>query len=592
MTISVQAVDKRVDTEQKEGSMENKIADFISHEEFAPKCGMEEEMTGAEYFARFLTQNDVTHAFYCEVILRRAVKEAERLGLRAILAHTENAAGYMADGYARASKKPGVCMAQSIGTANLAAGCMDAWLANVPVVAITGKKPPSFQMRNSYQEGDHRLLFEGVTKFNAEIVNAANAPYMLRQAFREALSGKPGPVHLDITNLMGSEFEMYEIEEPVYKDRCYSEYPPVRSAAAEDSVRIAANKIRESKKPVIVVGRGAVVSGAGSAISELAKNGDIPILTTPDGKTIIDETDSHWCGIVGNYGMPCANDIVAEADLVIYIGCQTSDQTTINWTTPASTTDVIQIDVSGAELGRNYPNTAGLLGDALTVTDQINSATDSIERASWLKSAVSKRDAVLKEYAELADLPSAKIRPEKLCSELAKVLPDDAVIVADTGWSAVWSAIMIRMKSTQDYYRAAGSLGWSFPAALGAKCALPKRSVICFTGDGALYYHLSEMETARKFGINTVTVVNNNNVFGMCLQSIRDLYKEAPDEGADKITFSGTDFHKLAKVFGLYAIKVERADEIRPAMEEALAADRPALVEVITDENASAPPAE
>jgi acetolactate synthase-1/2/3 large subunit len=549
-------------------------------------------MKGSEYLAQFLTQNGVTHAFYCEVILRRAVKEAEKLGMRAILAHTENAAGYMADGYARASGKPGVCMAQSIGTANLAAGCMDAWLANVPVVAITGKKPPAFQMRNSYQEGDHRLLFEGVTKFNADIVNASHAPYMLRQAFREALSGKPGPAHLDITNLMGSEFEAYEIEEPVSKSSSYSKYPPLRAAASADSVLSAVHRIMKSNKPVIVAGRGALISGAGSAILKLATTGEMPILTTPDGKTVIDEADAHWCGIVGNYGMPCANEIVSEADLVIYIGCQTSDQTTINWTAPTPEKDVIQIDVSGAEIGRNYPNTVGLLGDALIVVNQINEVSDAQSRTAWLAEATSKRDEVLKEYKSLANLTSEKIRPERLCAELTNVLPDDAVVVADTGWSAVWSATMIRMKQTQKYYRAAGSLGWSFPASLGAKCALPDRPVVCFTGDGALYYHLSEMETAAKFGINTVTVVNNNNAFGMCLQSMYDLYKESPDEGVSKITFSGTDFSEVAKIFGLHSIRIERSDEIAPAVEEALAAGRPALVEVITDETAAAPPAE
>jgi len=531
-----------------------------------------------------------THAFFQEVMMRFTAKEAEQLGLKFILAHSEGASGYMADGYARASGKPGFCLAQSIGAANLVGGITDAFLANSPVIAITGKKTPEFQYKNAYQETNHSKLFDAVTKFNAELLDAQQLPFLIRQSYREAVTGKPGPVHLDIPDFIGVSTELSAIKEPLVAETIFGQMPPLRPSADPDLVAKAAQWMQESEKPLIVAGRGVFISDAGDQVLELARRTDTPVVTTPDGKTIMDETDPLWAGIVGAYGMDSANQAAMKADLVIFIGSQTSDQTTNNWISPKPKTRVIQIDIYAGELGRSYPNSVGLLGDAKAVAQQLVAAVPAISRPEWrAKVDGFVKDTLGKQAERMADT-ATPIRTEFLCKTVSEVLPSDAILVADTGYSAVWSATMIRMKKTQMYLRAAGSLGWSYPASLGAKCAMPNRPVVCFSGDGAFYYHLAEMETAMRYGINTVTIINNNSMLSQCAPSMRVMYYEDPESGMNRLKFGSVSFANLAKEFGLFALRVEQPADLASALEQALSSDVPALIEVITaDANTSVP---
>jgi len=176
------------------------------------------------------------------------------------------------------------------------------------------------------------------------------------------------------------------------------------------------------------------------------------------------------------------------------------------------------------------------------------------------------------------------IRPERLCRDLTKALPSNAILVADTGFSAIWTGIMVALTHPdQRYLRCAGSLGWGFPASLGAKCAAPSRPVVCFTGDGGFWYHLSELETARRCGINTVTVVNNNSALGQCVVSVEKLYRGRPGNPDALVRFSNVNFARIAEDLGCLGFRVENPAEIAPALQKALAADRPAVVDVVTD---------
>jgi len=550
---------------------------------------MSETVQGYQYIAHTLKGYGVTHLFYIEAMLRETLRELDQIGVKPIMTHTENAAGYMADGYARISGRPGVCMAQSIGAANLTGGIHEAWLANSPVIAFTGKKTAKFQYKNSYQEADHRLFYESITKFNAEIANPEQLPFLLRQCFREAVTGKPRPVHVDIPNESGRDTEVAVISEPICIEEAYKKYPAFRPQAENHQVEAAAKLVDDAKRPVIVAGRGARVSNAGDAIYQLAVKGDIPVVTSPDGKTVIDESDPLWAGIVGNYGMECANQTVKTADLVIFIGTQTGDQTTLNWKVPTPDVKVVQIDIEASELGKNYPNSVGLLGDAATVADQLAAKISKKSRPDWRAEVTAYLKKTMAEYEPFLTSESSPIRPERLCAEISRVLPDDAVLVADTGYSAIWTATMLKMRPTQHYLRAAGSLGWAFPASLGVKCAVPDRPVICFSGDGAFYYHLSEMETACRNGINTVTVINNNYALGQCQRSVKKIFESYPERVAAFYTFSSVDFCKIAEAFGCFAIRVEKAEDIGPAIKQALACGKPAVIEVITEQSALTP---
>lgn len=546
-------------------------------------------MDGYEYIAKTLKGYGVDHVFYVEAMFRMVNKEFGEMGVKRVMAHSENAAAYMADGYARMSGKPGVCMCQSIGAANLAGGVHEAWLAGSPVIAFTGKKTPEYQYRGSYQEADHRLLYEGITKFNADVSDARQLPVVLRQCFRAATTGKPRPVHSDMSNHTGRVIEVGRVDQDIFIEETYMTYPPYRPKAEETKVVEAAYAVNNSAKPVIVIGRGAAISDAGSEIFEMAKKGSIPVVTSPDGKALIDENDGLWCGIVGSYGMDCANKVVLDADLVIFIGTQTGDQTTFDWKVPAVGTRVIQIDIDPEEIGKNYPNSIGLLGDAKTVTKQLLGEIERKNRDSWIDHCRTYVEATLAQYEKHQKSDALPMRPERLCAEISGALPDNAVLVADTGYSAVWSATMLRMKPGQKYFRAAGSLGWSFPAALGVKCAAKERPVICFTGDGAFYYHLNEMETASRNGINTVTIINNNKALVQCRPDLSLVYKNELEKMPRRFHYPDINFCSIAETYGCWAKKAENPEDIGDMIKEALECGKPAVIDARTERDADVP---
>lgn len=541
-----------------------------------------QKYTGAEYMAKMIQGYGTSHVFFMEAILRATMKEFHKLGVKPIMTHSEIGAGYMADGYARMTHRPGVCFAQSIGAANLAAGLGDAWLANTPVISFTGKKPSQYQYKNAYQELDHEKMFSGVTKFHGQLTEIEQLPFLLRLLYREATSGKARPVHLDLPGLTGSLMDTKEFEgEMIIQDE-FKNYPSYRALADNEKIEEAVNAILSSERPIIVAGRGAIYSGAEEDILELATKCNIPVVTSPDGKCIIDEKNPLWAGIVGFYGMNCSNSAVSKSDLVIYIGTQTADQTTNDWTTPTVDKKVIQIDLDSSELGKNYPNTIGLMGDAKSVIQQLNGRVSSIKPSKWTTEVRDMTLATLSHYDELASVEHSPMMPEVLMKEIEKALPENGILVSDTGYSAQWTSTFIRMKPTQKYIRSAGSLGWAFPGSLGVKCGAEDRPVVCLIGDTGFYYYMGEMETALKYNINSVTVINNNRVQA---QSLPNLIKSYPGErelAIDRVSYPDISFTKIAEEMGLFAIKVDDPKDIAPSIEKALNSGRPSIIEVIT----------
>ncbi len=542
------------------------------------------KITGARLIAETLKGYGVTHIFYVDAILRKTMVELEELGIRRVITHSEKAAAYMADGYARVSHRAGVCMAQSVGAANLASGLQDAYLGLSPVVALTGKKPPLFQDRHAYQEIQHGPLFAPVTKFNADVVTPAQLPYLLRQAFREATSGAPGPVHLDLLGHSGRPLEAAEIAGPVIVDEAFIHYPPFRPTPEDAAIERAARAIAAARRPVIVAGGGVRLSAAAAEVLALAEQCAIPVATSVNGKGTLPDLHPLNVGVVGSYSARCANQVVSEADLVIYIGSHTGDQVTHNWTVPGAGTPVVQIDLDPAEIGRSYPGAIGVVGDAKMAVAKLTAALDQYRVAeSWLQRTHTLVGAWQSEIEPLRQSDAVPIRPERLCKELSDALPANAVLVADTGYASIWTATMVQLSYPgQTYLRAAGSLGWGFPAALGAKCAVPDRPVICFTGDGGFWYHLSELETASRFNINTITIVNNNNGLAQGIADIQSVYGGRPGNPEELYRFKPVSFARIAREMGCLGIRVEQPSEIGAAIRQALAADQPTVVEVVT----------
>jgi acetolactate synthase-1/2/3 large subunit len=252
---------------------------------------------------------------------------------------------------------------------------------------------------------------------------------------------------------------------------------------------------------------------------------------------------------------------------------------------------VIQIDIDPSELGRNFPGAIGLLGDPKRALRKLIDALDArTEERSWARQAQAWVQAWREEFGPLLNSDAIPIRPERLCREVGEALPVDGVLLSDTGYSGLWTGIATELTDPgQSYFRAAGSLGWAFPASLGAKCAVPDRPVICFTGDGGFWYHLSELETARRWGINVVVVVNNNGGFGQCKVGVDDAYGDAAGRREHLYQFCETGFARVAENLGCLGIRVERPERIAEAIRQALDADTPAVVEVITDIQSTAP---
>jgi acetolactate synthase-1/2/3 large subunit len=548
-------------------------------------------MNGAEWLARALAGTGMSHVFFVESVMRRTLLQLSDHGVKPVLAHSEKAAAYMADGYARVARRPGVCMAQSVGAANLASGLQDPWLGRSPVIALTGHKEPSFQHRNSYQEIPHAPLFSAVTKFSSPVYATTELPRLLRHAWRAALAETPRPTHLDFNGLQGDVIELGQTSEPPVLETEARPIPVHRPVADDGDIERIAMLLKGARRIAIVAGDGAAASQAGPEVLALAEVLAAPVATTLGARGIIPTQHRLSAGVAGSYSAPPANRIVHSAELVLFIGCDTGDQVTLNWTIPSYETPIVQIEADPLEIGRSYPNTTGIVGDPkATVARLVEIIGRPVRDSGFADEAARIVGDWRASMVALAEANTAPIAVERLCAEVTRALPRDGILVADTGYSGIWTGTMIELNGAgQSYLRAAGSLGWAFPASLGAKCAAGSRKVVCFTGDGGFYYHLAELESARRCGIAVTVIVNNNSGFGQNLTGVHRIAGNRPGRGEELIRFGPTDFTEVARSFGVRGIRVEQPGEIAPALREALAADETVVVDVVTDLEPRAP---
>ena len=551
---------------------------------------------GAEVVAEMLAGYGVTHVFMVPAVLRRSFVEMERrTKIARVHCHGEKSAAYMADGYARASGKPGICMAQVIGALNLAAGLRDAHLAHSPVIAMTGGRDPKTKFRKVYQEIDDVPAFESVTKFNATVDEVARIPDMLRQAFRVATSGAPGPVHLQFRGNEG-QLDLEEAEMEALVEAQFAHVPPFRPEPEAAHVKAALELLQKAERPIFVVGGGVRASGAGRELVALAEALQIPVATSLNGKDCIPGTHPLSIGVVGSYSRESANRAVNRADLVCFIGTETGGMTTHFWAVPKIGVAAIQIDIEPESLGRNYPLEASVLGDAKAVLSAMIKQADKTsakKRELWVKEISALRAEWYAKYKGDLESDAVPIHPARLCHELSQHVPDDGIVLVDTGHAGMWMGGMYDLrKPTQSYMRSAGHLGWAFPAGIGAKAGCPDRPVVVFTGDAGFWYHIAEVETAVRWKINSVTIVNNNGGGNQSKRGFDRAYGGEPTAKSRELwTYNPMNFAKLAEDMGALGIRVERASDIAPALARALAANRPTVIDVVSDIEALAPTA-
>jgi acetolactate synthase-1/2/3 large subunit len=549
--------------------------------------------TGGKYVAEFLQAYGVTAIFFVPTVLSKALASMDDMRIKRVLTHGEKAAAYMADGYARATGRPGICAAQAIGSANLAAGLRDPFMAHSPVIALTGGRLPHQKHKFNYQEIDDYPLFNQVTKANFQVDAASRLPDLLRQAFREATSGTPGPVNLQLAG-KEADIERETIDAETTVEKSHTTVPSYRPSPEPELVRQALDHLKKAQRPVMVVGGGAKWSGARQEVLKVAEDLSLPMATTLNSYALVPENHPRYIGALGTYSRSCTNKILSRADLVLYVGSQTGGMTTHFWRVPKTGTAVIQIGIDASDLGRNYPNVVSLQGDAKTTLQMMSgSAGDKPQRSAWISEVQKEVKEWREEVRPMRECESAPMRPERILKELGEWLPENAIVVCDTGHAGMWSSQQLWVSSSRwDFMRAAGSLGWAFPASIGAKCGAPALPVVCFTGDGGFWYHLQELETAVRCGIPTVTVINNNNSLNQETSIFKAAYDGNPSAKQSEMWhFSQVNFAKIAEDFGAVGIRVEKPSELRPALDRALACGKPAVIDVISDIKALAPTA-
>ncbi|WBU37104.1 thiamine pyrophosphate-binding protein [Homoserinibacter sp. YIM 151385] len=552
------------------------------------------ETTGARYLARALDAAGTTAVFLVPTVLSATLVAMEQeTGIRRIVTHGEKAAAYMADGYARASGRVGVCMAQNIGAANLAAGLRDAVLGCSPVLAITGGPYPYSRGRNYYQEIEDLPLFKPVTRSSRQVFEAERLPDQLAQALRDATVGKPGPVHLELAGHTGDLVENGTLDAPPPPPR-EARVPGIRIEPDRDAVRAAAAAIAAAERPVVVAGGGVRASGAAAEVVALAERIGAPIATSMNGKDTVPSDHPLAIGIPGLYARASANQVLLEADLVIYVGSQTGSQLTLTWQVPPPETRVVHLDIEPSEPGRHYADTLPLVADARSGLRALLEAlpeTDLDAGAAWRERARELAARWREEVARHVESEAAELRPERLVTELSRLLPEDAIVVADTGHAGMWTAAHLDLAHPgQGFIRAAGSLGWGLPAGIGAQIARPDARVVVFTGDGGLLYHLSELETAARWQIPLTIVVNDNSSLNQEINPYTVAYGgELSGRHGELWHFRETDLAAVAESLGVTGIRVTSASGLASAIAQADETPGPVLIDVVTDRAAVAP---
>jgi len=344
---------------------------------------------------------------------------------------------------------------------------------------------------------------------------------------------------------------------------------------------------------VIVAGGGVRASGAARELLALAEKLQVPVATSLNAKDAIAASHPLSVGVVGTYSRESANRVVALADLVCFVGTEAGGMTTHFWAVPKPGVAAIQVDIDPATLGRNYPLKAAVNGDAKVSLARMAAEADAgtaASRKAWVAEARTICGEYAAKFRDAFASDAVPIRPERLCSELSRHVPDDAIVVVDTGHAGMWMGGMFDVKAGQQYMRSAGHLGWAFPAGLGAKCACPERPVVTFTGDAGFWYHIAEIETAVRWKIDAVTVVNNNGGGNQSMRGFDRAYGgKQTDKARELWTFNAMNFARLAEDMGALGIRVEKASEFPAALARAIAAKRPAVIDVATDIEAVAP---
>lgn len=570
------------------------MAQSIAVSRLGAAGGAQARRHGGTLLVDLLAEHGVTHVFGYPGGQTLALYDA--LGDRApamhhVLVRDERTGAYAADGYARVTGRVGVCDATvGPGAAKLPSGLGESLGASVPVLAIVSDLPRSVAPHRyrgaASQALDQETLLRPVTKWLAAVPDAASLPALVRRAFREATSGRPGPVALIIPQ------DVLDGPAPEWQDgggAACGRWPSLRTAPDRVEVARAAAVLAEARRPVLFVGGGALHSDAGPLVVALADRIGAATATTMSGKGAIAEDHPLAVGVVGTMGTTAARAALEQADVVVLVGAKASGGSTYNWTLPRADQQVVQLDVDPAEIGRAFPVVAGLVGDARlgleALLDELGAdvrpdvAAARREWAGTLAAAVRAwRDRRDEERASVA----VPIAPARVLGALEAALGPTDVVVCDASLASGWGTVYLEQRAAGRRVlspRGFAGLGYALPAAMGVATALPDRRVVVLTGDGALAYALGELVTVTEHGMAITVVVVNNSSLGW----IRWYRRIAFGRGWEHDDFSDVPYAAVATAVGWKAERVTEPDALDAALATALVAEGPSLVDVVSE---------
>ncbi|HEX2952620.1 MAG TPA: biosynthetic-type acetolactate synthase large subunit [Bacillota bacterium] len=490
--------------------------------------------------------------------------------LRHILARHEQGAAHAADGYARSTGRVGVCLATSgPGATNLVTGLANAYMDSVPIVAFTGQVGTKLLGRDSFQEADITGITLPITKHNYLVKNIADIPRVVKEAFHIASTGRPGPVLVDLPK----DISMTKVKPDFEAEINLPGYKPTYIGNARQ-VKAAAVAIENAQRPVIYVGGGVVIAHAEDQLQQLAERINAPVTTTLMGMTGFPGRHPLSLGMLGMHGTVSANYAVTESDLLIAIGARFDDRVTGNVQTFAPHATIIHIDIDPAEIGKNVQADIPIVGDAKNVIEALLEILPEQKHTAWTEKIEAWKRHYPLRYPEVA----GEIAPQRVVETINELAGDDGIIVTEVGQNQMWAAQFIQFTRTRKFITSGGlgTMGYGFPAAIGAQIGNPGRLVIDISGDGSFQMNVQELATVATYNIPVKVIILNNGFLGMVRQW-QALFHQGKYSGT--VLSHNPDFVKLAEAYGVKGLRASRPEELRPILEEALKTPGPVVVD-------------
>ena len=492
--------------------------------------------------------------------------------IRHILTAHEQGASHAADGYARSTGKTGVVFATSgPGATNLVTGIATAYMDSIPLVAITCNVGTSLLGKDSFQEVDIAGITMPITKHNFIVRDVNRLADIIREAFRIANTGRPGPVLIDIPkDITAAEAEFVPLSE---SEKNAVRTDPKARAIDDADIQAAATLINNAVRPVIYCGGGVAISGAEKELLELAEKANIPVCVSLMGKTAFPSAHELCTGMVGMHGTKASNTAVSKSDLLIAIGARFSDRVISNAKTFAVNSKVLQIDIDPAEINKNIQTYASIVGDVKAVLKKLNPLVNAREKSEWNDRVSEWKRSVPPMYTALEDL-----HPKAICEYVHSKIDGNEIVTTEVGQHQMWIAQFYPFSAPRSFLTSGGlgTMGYGTGAAIGAQIGNPAKRVVHFAGDGSFRMNCNELATISHYELPIIIIVLNNGVLGMVRQWQNLFYEKRFSQTT--LDFA-PDFVKLAEAYGISGIRVSKIEDFKSAFDKALASGKPALID-------------